>query len=334
MNEPLHDYMRLGLIHFMAYPQCGGGEGPIVETFQSIALDPFFDVVEVTQMKDPETRRMVRALAEQARVNLAFGCQPILLGGKLDLNHPDVAERRKAVDAVKGGIDQGRELGCKGAAVLSGPVSADYDAGKQRLIDSLRELCYYARAQGMTLALETFDQVPYGKNCLIGPTRDAVTVSEAVRKEYPDFGLMLDLSHLPLLGESSREALTTAGDHLVHVHIGNCAMDDPAHPAYGDNHPRFGAGGTRNDVAELTEYLDVLLETGYLDKSKRRVVSFEVKPMAGEDPEAVIAGSKRTLLEAWRHVGGSRIEANPLGDLQAMLGKVTDIVKGATRPKS
>ena len=152
----------------------------------------------------------------------------------------------------------------------------------------------------MPLVMETFDQVPFGKNCLIGPNADAVAVSKEVRKEFPDFGIMLDLSHLPLQHEESAPAIKLAGEHMVHAHIGNCAMDDASHPAYGDNHPRFGAPGTRNDVKELTEYLRALLDNGYLSTTNRRVLSFEVKPMSGEDSEAIIAGSKRTLDQAWR----------------------------------
>ncbi len=32
MNESIHKYMKVGLIHFMAYPNCIKGEGPIEET--------------------------------------------------------------------------------------------------------------------------------------------------------------------------------------------------------------------------------------------------------------------------------------------------------------
>ncbi len=302
MAHSLHDYMKVGIVHFMAYPQCGGGDGPIAESFRSIALDPYFEVIEITRIKDPSVRAQVRALAEQARIEIPFGAQPILLGGSLDLNHPNSDERARAVDAVKAAIDQAAELGSPAVAVLSGKVSADRDDAIRRLVDSLNTLCAYGQTKGIRLVLETFDQVPYGKNCLIGPTVDAVRVSEAVRRDHPDFGLMLDLSHLPLLSESSEEALRIAADHLVHVHIGNCAMDDPGHPAYGDNHPRFGMEGTRNDVAELAEYLRVLFEVGYLAPGRRRIVSFEVKPLPDEDPEAVIAGSKRTLDEAWRRI--------------------------------
>ncbi|GMU92849.1 MAG: hypothetical protein AMXMBFR4_19070 [Candidatus Hydrogenedentota bacterium] len=302
MNGPIHDYARVGIVHFMAYPACMGGEGPVLDTISRIANDPYFEVIELTRIKDVETRERVRALAEQARVDLYLGAQPILLGGGLDLNHSDDAERRKAIDAVTAGIDQASELGCKGVAVLSGKVSADRDAAMARLVDSLKQLCACAKSKGLPVVLETFDQLPFGKNCLVGPNAEAVAVSKEVRKEYPDFGIMLDLSHLPLQHEKPADAIRIAGEHLVHAHIGNCAMDDPNHPAYGDNHPRFGAPGTRNDVEELTEYLRALLDTGYLSTSNRRVLSFEVRPMPGEDADTIIAGSKRTLDEAWRRL--------------------------------
>ncbi len=302
MHESLHDYMRVGIVHFMAHPECMGGDGPVLETVRRIASDPFFEIIEVTRINDAEDRRQVKEFCEQAGVTLGFGAQPVLLGGKLDLNHPEAAERERAIVAVKAGIDQAAEMGIGRVAVLSGRVSADYDQAMDRLIESLLVLCDHAAAYGIEIVIETFDQAPYGKNCLIGPTRDAVRVSEAVRRRHPSFGLMLDLSHLPLQGEDPRAAIAEAGDHLVHVHIGNCAMDDPKHPAYGDNHPRFGVPGTRNGVEELTSFLRVLLESGYLNRAARRIVSFEVKPMAGENSGAVIAGSKRTLIEAWRHV--------------------------------
>lgn len=302
MVGPIQEYAKIGIVHFMAYPACGGGDGPILETLEALARDPLFDVLEITRINDPEQRKKARDLAEENDVEFCFGAQPILLGGGLDLNHLENDERIRAIEAVKDGIEQAEELGAKGVAVLSGKVSPDKSAAMARLVDSLRQLGIYAGHKGLPLVLETFDQVPYGKNCLIGSTTDAVTVSEEVRKECPDFGIMLDLSHLPLQGERSQDAIPEAGGHLVHAHIGNCAMDDPNHPAYGDNHPRFGAPGTRNDVPELAEYLKVLLKTGYLDKQNRRVLSIEVKPMAGESSEAIVEESKRKLAEAWKLV--------------------------------
>jgi len=279
-----------------------GGAGPILETVARIAEDVFFEVIEITQINDPPVRAQVRALAQQAGVELYFGAQPILLSQQLDLNHADATQRRRAVQAVQHGIDLAAELCCRRVAILSGKVTSDKEAAKARLVGSIKELCAYAALKHITLVLETFDQVPFAKNCLIGPTKEAVEVSQEIRRNFPNFGLMLDLSHLPLLNESPQYALRTAAGHLVHAHIGNCAMDDPGHEAYGDNHPRFGAPGTRNGVPELAEFLRGLLDIGYLSQENRGILSFEVKPMSGESAEAVIAGSKRALLEAWRRI--------------------------------
>ena len=302
MLDSLHDYMRVGIVHFMAFPQCMGGVGPIGKTISTIACDPFFDVIEISHTKSESQRKEIRALAEQSRIEVCFGAQPILLGGGLDLNHFDNAERARAIEAVMNAIDEGFEVGSKSVAVLSGKVCDDKQSAIERLTESLMELCEYAKTKAMSVTLETFDQVPFGKNCLIGPAKDAVIVSEAVRKHYPNFGIMLDLSHLPLQEETPKVAIRTAREHIVHAHIGNCAMDYPHHPAYGDHHPRFGMPGTRNDVHELAEYLKCLIEVGYLSREKPRVVSFEVKPMPEENPEAVIAGCKRTLEAAWRRL--------------------------------
>ena len=304
MTEPIQNYARIGLVHFMAYKACIGGEGPIVETLEKIALDSYFQVVEVTHMKDDKVRAQAADLLRSAHMDVAFGAQPILLVGKLDINSADESHRLKAVEAVQAGVDQAEELGAPGIALLSGPDPgpADRDQCVDLLIDSLKRLCEYSATKKMSVALETFDRVPYGKNCLIGPNALAVEVSSRVRQEYPNFGIMLDLSHFPLQGEPTAYALSTVGEHLVHAHIGNCVMSNPEHPAYGDNHPRFGCEDGENDVAECVEFLGELLEMGFLDPVKRPILSFEVSPLEGESPEIVIANAKRVLDEAWAQV--------------------------------
>ena len=304
MTEDIHQYARIGIVHFMAYKACIEGEGPILETLEKIALDPYFNVVEVTQMKEAQTRKQADALLKSAHMDVAFGAQPICLVNQLDVNSLNEAERTKAVDMIKGGVDQAEELGAPGIALLSGPdPGADNRAtATDALIKSIGELCRYAGGKGMTVALETFDRVPYGKNCLVGPNALAVEVSSRVRTEYPNFGLMLDLSHIPLQGESAAYALGLARDHMVHAHIGNCVMSNPDHPMYGDNHPGFGCEDGENDVPEAVDFLRELLNIGYLDPDKRPILSFEVSPMEGESPEIVIANAKRVLDEAWAQV--------------------------------
>lgn len=307
MKESIYKYADVGLIHFMAYPQTIKGEGPILETLAKICEDDYFTLVEITWIKDPEVRKAAKAMLQQAGMKYAFGAQPTLLTQKLNLNDPDDTGRARAVAQIKQSIDEAAEMEACGLAFLSGrdPGDADREKGLQLLYESVCEICDYARAKGdMPIALETFDQLDFGKNTILGPTRDAVAFAERVRSRCPNFGLMVDLSHQPLLGETAEQMLGTAKDVLAHVHIGNCVMKDPSHPAYGDEHPRFGIPGGENGVPELAEFLRTLLEIGYLDGKTVRPLSFEVKPIAafGETSEIVIANAKRTLNKAWAMV--------------------------------
>ena len=55
-------------------------------------------------------------------------------------------------------------------------------------------------------------------------------------------------------------------------------------------------------MEELAAYLRLLLKIGFLNEESRPIVSFEVKPFEGEDPDVVLAGAKRTLDLAWELV--------------------------------
>jgi sugar phosphate isomerase/epimerase len=293
--------MKVGIVHFMAYPEAQRADGPIFETVTKIAEDPFFGAIEITTIPDPAVRSQVARLLAGAHMAVGFGAQPIELSGKLDLNSLDREKRQQAVERLKLAVDEAYELGAQRFAVLSGPFpGAEHEAAAVKaLVDSLNQLCAYAESKGtIGVVMETFDRT-IDKKSLIGPNALAVEVSTAVRREHPTFGLMLDLSHLPLQFETSEHALTVARDHLVHAHIGNCVMSERSHPLYGDLHPPFGVDGGENDVPELVEYLRVLREIGYIGAGKQNIVAFEVKPTAGDTSAVVIANAKRTLIEAW-----------------------------------
>jgi sugar phosphate isomerase/epimerase len=120
-----------------------------------------------------------------------------------------------------------------------------------------------------------------------------------MKKDFPDFGIMVDLSHLPIQDESPRKSLGTLKKmHIAHIHIGN-AVKQQGHSLYGDLHPRFGTPGGENDVPQLVEFLKALFEIEYLGKGKRPIVAFEVKPYGEETSGVVIANAKRTLVDAW-----------------------------------
>ena len=302
MRDALQSYMQVGIVHFMAYPECMRGEGPIYDTLAKIVEDEFFGAVEITWIKDPAERARVKTLLATGHMTVGYGAQPCLLGQKLNLNHFDPTERGRAVAQVKACIDEAAEVGAGAVAVLSG-----VDPGERReeafklLVESVLELCGHAKAKGLHFILESFDS-KYDKKCLIGPARDALALCQAVRAEYKDFGIMIDLSHLPIQDETPKQVFHTLTlDNIAHIHIGN-SVKAQGHAAYGDQHPRFGLPGGENDVPQLVEFLRELLAIGYLGPGRRPVVAFEVKPLPGETSGAVVAGAKRTLLQAWAQV--------------------------------
>ena len=304
MKECWSNYFKMGIVHFMAFPGTLKGEGPVLETIQRIAEDDFFDIIEVGIMKNSETRKKARHIIETAHMEVGFGGQPGLLTGQHDLNSLDEGVRKKAIDRCKQSVDEAVELGAKRAAFLSGKDPGDKDREKalSLLVDSLCQISDYARSKGLEgITLEAFDST-IDKKCLIGPSDIAVKLSKAVRDKGHDFGLMWDLSHVPILFEDMEKALETVKDHLIHIHIGNALHKDTSDVAYGDKHPRFGYPGGENDVPQLTAFLKTLFKIGYLGEGKRPVVTFEVMPMGEETSELVIANAKRTLKAAWAEV--------------------------------
>ena len=301
MTRPWKEYFKLGIIHFMAYPETMKGEGPILETLTQIVRDSDFQVVELTWIKDKEVRKAVLDLLKSANLEAAYGAQPRLLSKKLNLCDLDVQAREAAIAEVKESIDEAHYLGAKRVAVLSGkdPGNERRNESKVKLIESLKEISDYAMEQKIDILLEQFDRVPYGKNCLIGPTVEAMEIIE--RTDCFNLGLMIDLSHLPLLEETAEQSLGLAKKYLRHVHIGNCVKKNPDHPAYGDEHPRFGIPEGENGVQELEEFLQELFKIGYLKKREtdQPIISFEVKPMKNESSDEVIANAKKTLFQAW-----------------------------------
>ena len=120
MNESIRKYMKVGLIHFMAYPTVIKGEGPIEESFRKIAMDDYFEVAEITWIKDPSVRKNVKKMIETSHMEVAYGAQPRLLTTGLNINDLDEAGRQKAIESLKEGIDEAYEMGALGFAFLSG----------------------------------------------------------------------------------------------------------------------------------------------------------------------------------------------------------------------
>ena len=302
MIESMYALMKLGIVHFKAYPGIERGEGPIVETLAKIAADDFWTAVEVGWMRDYRVLNEARRLLDESHLLVAYATQPKVLTMKLNLNSFDLKERQSAVDSVKSCVDEAYDLGAHWVRLIAGkdPGEVNREEAKKLLIDSIAQIIDYAKGEGeMVFTLKIFDRDIDKKN-LIGHFKDALDVAKALRPSHPNFGLLADLSHFPLLGEKPEKSIPLIKDYLEAVHLGNCVCADKRHPAYGDIQPRFGLPGGEIDTPEVIHYFRVLRENGFFNRPEPPVVSVEVRPvMAGESSEVVIANAKRVIREAW-----------------------------------
>jgi sugar phosphate isomerase/epimerase len=300
MKDPWQSYLRLGIVHFMAFPECLGGDGPQFETLAAICHDPFFDAVDVGAMNDPAQRRECAALLRDSRMHVTFACQPLQLQRRLDLNSSDKFQRQAAVEVILGCLEQARELGASRLALMSGKnvPPSERSGAMDCLLNELARVCRAARDRvGLPVVLEIFDY-DVDKRALVGPCATALEVAKALRGDFPDFGLLHDLSHIYLCHEEPARHFPLIREHLVAMHMGNSVLD-PGHPLFGDTHPLFGMPGTDCDVPELQDFIRVLFDIGYLRLGRRPVCGFEVKPPDGISSATAIANMKRTWHEAW-----------------------------------
>lgn len=303
MERSIRRFMKVGTILHVTYPGLGNGDGPILECLERICEDDYFEAVEITHINGRGVRKKAAQMIAASHMVSAYGGQSRTLMPGLNINHLDEGKRCMAVAALKEGIDEAYEMGCVGFSFLSGRYEDAFrEQAFSQLLKSTRELCAYGKKRGdMPLCCEVFDY-DIDKKALIGPAFLASRYAGEIRKEYGNFGLLTDLSHIPMLHETVEESLLPVRGYILHAHMGNTVIKDPECEAYGDNHPRFGFPDSENDVEELARYLRVLMDIGFLNEENRPIVSFEVKPWKDEAPGLVLANAKRTLNLAWELV--------------------------------
>jgi len=306
MKGDPHDYMQVGLAHFIAYPRGTLGRAAFVESIGALCRDEYFQVIEVTEIRREALRAEVQELVRASGKAIVFAAQPIQLRARLDLSAQDPRQRTGALDLLKSALEEAAEWRALAFTVVSGPDPGDEgrEDARERLIGSLKELCEVSRSRSAPpVLLSVRDRLAAGLNRLVGPSEEAQEVVKAVIGYYPRFGLSLDFSDLPLLDEAADLVLSRLGEHLRHVHIGNCLLpQSPSQTAPEVDHPPFAVDGGEHGPAELAAFLRHLLEAGYLNEEARNPVTIAVRPLKGQTAHEAIESSKGVLDEAWKRV--------------------------------
>lgn len=295
MKDSIHRYFQIGTIQWMSHPPA---DYDLVDSVKTIACDPFFDAIEIGQIKDGGVRAKVKSMLEQAHMKVCYGAQPRLLGPGLNPNDLDEEKRQTAEKTLLEAVDEAAYLGAKGIAFLAGKWQPETkEAAYAQLLKTTKAVCDYAAQKGMTVNLEVFDY-DMDKAALIGPAPYAAKFAADMRSMVNNFGLMVDLSHFPTTYETSRFVIRTLRPYINHFHIGNAVVKKGCE-AYGDQHPRFGFPESANDTEQLLDFFQVLKEEGFFNAKEPYVLSFEVKPWKDEDGDLILAGTKRVINRAW-----------------------------------
>ena len=199
-------------------------------------------------------------------------------------------------------------MGASICACLSGPRDDNDEDNKKMMdlmVDSCIQLCKYSQSKAgddnlVWLSVEQFDTT-VEKKSLIGSSAETVELAERVRKEVGNFGITIDLSHVPNHIKDMRDLVATTAPYVIHLHAGN-AVAVEGMTAYGDAHPRFDYPGGSNGEAELKAYLEALIYAGVFQNevpTEKMVFTFEVKPVGDESTELILAQTKRIFQRAW-----------------------------------
>ncbi|MFI4859837.1 MAG: sugar phosphate isomerase/epimerase family protein [Phycisphaerales bacterium JB063] len=132
----------------------------------------------------------------------------------------DAGERAKGLDHMKWGIDATVALG---GEILCGPFHSAYAvfSGKAPTadefnwsVDVMRDAANYANQAGITLATEPINRF---ETYLLNTSADAKRFCDQVN--HPSFGYLYDTHHAHIEEKDVRQAITTGGQSIYHVHI-------------------------------------------------------------------------------------------------------------------
>lgn len=295
MKDPIQTYFQIGTIQWMSYPP---GRYELLDSVRKLAGDDYFTAIEITQVKDDKTRFALKHLLEQSHLKVCYGAQPRLLGTGLNPNAIGEEDRVLAEKTLIEAIDEAEYLGAEGIAFLAGKwEDKTKELAYKSLLKTTRAICSYASEKHMMVELEVFDY-DMDKEALIGPAPLAARFASDMRMTHKNFGLLVDLSHIPTTYETSDFVIRTLRPYITHLHIGNAVVKQGC-PAYGDQHPRFGFPDSANDIPELLDFFRVLQMEGFFNKEEPYVLSLEVKPWGDEDGDIILANTKRVINRAW-----------------------------------
>lgn len=302
MKCNIREYARIGLVHHMLYPQCVEDPASHEATLGAFSRRTDIETFDCCVPYDAAIRRRLAPLLKGCGKEIVYASHLFPLR-KISFCSTCPQEQGLIRLAMS---DLIRVAGKAGASAVifgsgSGGPRENHEAARSAFSSFCRWFCKELDRHGMSAMLEPFD-TDVDKKFLMGPVRDCVSLVESLLPETANFGIELDIAHLPLMGENIEDAIRAAAPHLLRVHLGNCILKDKTSSFYGDMHPPVGFEGGEIDTPELTRVLRTLLDIGYLSKESRGALVLEIKPFPGRTPDESVTDNFQRLDKAWAMV--------------------------------
>lgn len=208
------------------------------------------------------------------------------------------ADRDRAYDLMMREIEHGLSVNTKKIIFGSGP---DHPEDHQGAIERFEELIMKVSTQlpsDVQLALEPTDW-DIDKFFLFGRMEETVDFIHRLQKNGVNIGMLLDMCHVPIMHETLESALEKAQDTLIHIHLGNAVIKNPANPFYGDKHIPWDYADSEYTCADGVRFINMLKDKGYFDHDNA-TVTFEMRPFEGTTPEESLQKFVDVYNSAWK----------------------------------
>ena len=282
----------LGINHMFLYPGCMVDGAVHERTLAELLETPWFEAIDcwIWPSLAKEELRHFRKTTKCINYNI---------GTRLGEKHifpasAEPAERKYALEILKRESEFIHEVNAKKVVLASGPdVPNDREDALKRFSDLILEWAPTLPKDAM-LTIEPVDWDIH-KRYLLGTAENTCRCVQMIRDGgFSRVGILLDMSHIPLMHETLQSAPRKMGPFLEHIHLGSCVVSDPTDPLYGDKHPCWGYPNGAYDMDDGVTFLKELCKVGHFQEGEKRTVTFEMRPLLGKT-----ADETQEILSRW-----------------------------------
>jgi sugar phosphate isomerase/epimerase len=265
----------LGVNHMFLYPQSIVSEKIHKETLSELAKTELVDALDCWLWRGNTAKEEAKILLSSGKI-INYNIGDRFEEAASNPASPDKGEREEAYSRFMREIEYALSLNSKKIVFGSGKdYASDRYAAKERFFEFVMKLCENVPTD-VTLCFEPTDR-DIDKCFLYGPLDETLELTKRVRSEgFENFGILLDMCHVPLMHETLESALLKSLEYLVHVHLGNCVIKNKTNLFYGDKHPAWDCPDGEYSSADAINFVKMLKKGGYIDKSNS-TVSFEMR---------------------------------------------------------